>query len=248
MSKFIDSLNRLSRGEHQPIGFGIRKSDSPVPKIQLVVGMDQDSDTGEAAGADAVMLRISGTGNAAESLKSISEALPGVPAGVRLDSGAKAGVKQLDKAGCDFLTFPAAGTPLATIGKDETGRIIEVDSALNDGLIRTLNDIPADAVLVAGEGSLTWQQLMVFQRFSSLLTKPLLASVPAKVTGAELLALWEAGISGVVVESGDGVKKLRQEIDKLDFPPQRRREKSEALLPRTGRETGALDMEEDDDY
>jgi hypothetical protein len=42
----------------------------------------------------------------------------------------------------------------------------------------------------------------------------------------------------VVVEA-DGqnrIKKLRQEIDKLDFPSQRRSDRSDVVLPRGGRE------------
>jgi hypothetical protein len=250
MSDFIDKLNRLSRGEHQPIGFGIRKTDLPASKIQLVAVLSPESDTGGADGADAVVLRISRAGSAAESLKTITDALPGIPAGVWLKGG-KAGMKQLGKAGCDFLVFPAADTPLAAVESGEMSLIVEVEQALNDGLIRTINELPADAVLVDSEekSSLTWRQRMVFQRFADLLTKPLLVLVPEKVTGGELVALWEAGVTAVVVEAGEAgqVKKLRQEIDKSDFPTQQRREKSEALLPPTGKETGRSMEEEDDE-
>jgi len=256
MSSFIDKLNRLSRGEHQPIGFGVKKSDLPGSKIQLVAGLTQESAASSAGSADAVLLRISKAGTAAESLQQVSKALPDIPRGGWLQSSSKAGIKQLLKAGCDFLVFPAAGTPLAMI-EGEAGKILEIEPSLNEGLLRTINELPVDAVLVADEekdDSLTWQQLMLFQRFAGLLMKPLLVSAPAKVTGGELLMLWEAGVSGVVVEAGgqDQIKKLRQEIDKLDFPSQRRREKPEALLPRTGRETSPVTTEEeeedDEDY
>jgi hypothetical protein len=88
---------------------------------------------------------------------------------------------------------------------------------------------------------------MTFQRVAGLINKPLPVSVPKKITVPELLALWEGGISAVVIEAGDEAAMLRQEIDKLEFPSQRRREKSEAILPRTVRDTGTVDMDEDDD-
>jgi len=53
-----------------------------------------------------------------------------------------------------------------------------------------------------------------------------------------------------VVEAGtdaEQIKKLRQEIDKTDFPSQPRREKQSAVLPRTGRETTSGKVEEDDE-
>lgn len=256
MSSFIDKLNRLSRGEHQPIGFGIRQSATPGLKIQLVAGLAQEN-TGSATesiiGADAGILRISKSGTAAESLKELTAAVPDTLWGVRLPGNIRGEIKQLSGAGCDFIIFPA-DTPITVTGNDEMGRILEIEPSLNEGLLRTVNELPVDAVLIVDEekkgNSLTWHQLMLIQRFSDLLIKPLLIQSPAKLTGSELLALWEAGVSGVVVETDgqDRIKKLRQEIDKTDFPSQRRREKSEAVLPRTGRETGTniTEIEEDE--
>jgi hypothetical protein len=251
MSNFIDKLNRLSRGEHQPIGFGAKQSAAPRSKIQLVASLTQEGVDGSSAdsitGIDAGLLRISRPEAITESLQKMIETLPDIPCGVWLQGSIRGGIKQLTGAGCDFIVFPAADTPLTIVEKGEVGRILEVEPSLNEGLLRTVNELPVDAVLIAGEekkeGPLTWQQLMRFQRFADLLTKPLLVSAPAKLAGSELLALWEAGVSGVVVEADTGqaqdrLKKLRQEIDKLDFPSQRRREKPEAILPRTGREMG----------
>jgi len=256
MSSFIDKLNRLSRGEHQPIGFGVRQSSTPGLKIQLVATLTQenkDSSAESITGADAGLLFISKSSTAAETLKGLTTALPDTLWGVRLSGSIRGEIKQLTGAGCDFIVF-STDTPLAVSGNDETGRVLEVEPSLNEGLLRTVSELPVDAVLIAAEDkkqdSLTWQRLMLIQRFSDLLTKPLLVQAAAKLTGNELLALWEAGVSGVVVEADgkDRIKKLRQEIDKVNFPSQRRREKSEAILPRTGRETvkNVTEREEDE--
>jgi hypothetical protein len=90
------------------------------------------------------------------------------------------------------------------------------------------------------------------QRFADLLTKPLLVSIPSNVTANELQALWEAGVAGVIVETGVGqpverVSNLRKVIDKLVFPPQRRREKTEALLPYIGAERDTVAEEEEEE-
>jgi hypothetical protein len=234
MSKFIEKLERLYKGEHQPIGFGIRQSAAPKPKMQIVA-------IGGGEGADAVVI------------DSLEAAAGDTPAGCRLTALNKTEMKQLSKSGCDFIIFPAAGTPLSVIETGETGKIIEVEPSINEGLLRSLNELPADAVLVGGEvkkaDSPDWQQLMVYKRFSDLLNKPLLVMAPAKLTGTELKALWEAGVCGVIVEAGpDQLKKLRQEIDKLDFPPRRGSGKADAVLPRTGGGAAVPAEDDEDDY
>ena len=143
------------------------------------------------------------------------------------------------KAGCDFVVFPAANTPLAILQDDEVGKILEVEVSLSEGLLRAVDELPVDGVLITGEAKrdyfLTWHHLMTFQRFADLLTKPLLVCVPSKVTANELQALWKAGVDGIVVAVGveppaGKLNELRQTIDKLAFPP-RNWAKAEALLP-----------------
>ena len=50
-----------------------------------------------------------------------------------------------------------------------------------------------------------------------------------------------------VKQPQDRLKKLRQVIDKLDFPSPRQREKVEALLPRIGREPDEVATEEEEE-
>jgi len=259
MSKFIDKLNQLFRGEPQPIGFRAKQPASPKPKIQLVASLAQESIeslAGHMAGADAGLLRISKASADAKTLQKVSQALPDIPWGGWLRVSGWGGIKQMTKAGCDFVVFPAANTPLAIIENDEIGKILEIEASLSEGLLRATNELPIDAVLIASEQreghSLTWQHLMLFQRFADLLTKPLLVSIPSKVTAVELQALWEAGVTGVIVEVGveqpqDRLKELRQVIDKLEFTLPRRREKVEPLLPHIGREPSITTTEEEEE-
>jgi len=260
MSRFIDKLNRLSRAEPQPIGFRMTQAAPPTPKIQLVATLAQESVESLAdyvAGADAGLLRISSkTSSGAKSLQKISQLMPDIPWGGWLIGSGLGRIKQITGAGCDFVVFPAGDTPLAILQNDEVGKILEVEASLGEGLLRAVNELPVDAVLIAGEQReghfLTWQHLMLFQRFADLLTKPLLVSVPSNVTAGELQALWEAGADSVVVEvtagqPQDRLKELRQLIDKLAFPSPRRRQKVEPLLPRTGRDTNVVSVEEEEE-
>jgi len=259
MSRFIDKLQRLSRTEAQPIGFRATQPVSPKPKIQLVASLAQENVehlAGHIAGADAGLMRISKLSSGAKALQKMSQAVSDIPWGGWLQVSNPRGIGQMLKAGCDFIVFPATNTPLTLLQNDEAGKILEIEASITEGLLRAINELPVDAVLIAGEQRddyfLTWQHLILFQRFADLLTKPLLVSIPSNMTAGELQTLWEAGVDGVVTQvtveqPQDRLKKLRQEIDKLPPPAPRRREKVEPLLPHISRETRTVTPEEEEE-
>lgn len=259
MSKFIDKLNQVSRAAPQPVGFKTMQPVSSKPKILLVASLAQANVEDLAdyvAGADAGLLPISELSSGVKTLQKISQVVPDIPWGGWLKGSGRGEIKRVVKAGCDFMVFPAANTSLAIFQGDGVGRILEVEASLSEGMLRTVNELPVDAVLVAGEQrkgySLTWHHLMLFKRFADLLTKPLLASVPSNVTTSELQALWEAGVNGVVVEVGVGqpagrLKELRRIVNKLVPPSPRKPGKAEALLPYIGRETNVVTGEEEEE-
>ncbi|MEK7354580.1 MAG: hypothetical protein AABZ77_08760 [Chloroflexota bacterium] len=232
---------------------------SSKPKIQIVAKLAAESAeslAGHLAGADAGFLSLSNLARGAETLQKLSKSQPDIIWGGWLDSGSGAEIKQLTTAGCDFIVFSANKTPVTLMKDDKgTGKILELEASITEGLLRTANELPIDAVIIAGEEkeiqALTWQQLMLFRRFADLLTKPLMVPVPAEVTAAELEALWEAGVTAVVMEieakqPEDRLMKLRQEIDKTEFPS-RRSKRAEALVPRVSQPPGRRAAEEDDD-
>ena len=254
MSRLIDKLNRVSQTVPQPMGFTVAQPVSPKPKLLLIASLTQVNVDGLAdyvAGADGGLLHMHQSSEA-KALQEVSQAISNIPWGVWLRDSGQPEIKQIMKAGCDFVVFPAAKTSLAILQNEAVGRILEVEASLSDGLLRAIDALPVDAVLIADELRedyfLTWHHLVLFQRFANLLTKPLLVSIPSNVTANELQALWEAGVDGVIVEVEAGrVSKLRQAIDKLTFPSQRKRGKAEALLPRIGGEPSTVTMEEEEE-
>ncbi len=259
MSRFIDKLNQVSRVVPQSMGFRRAQPVSAKPKILLIASLAGANVGGLAdyvVGADAGLLHIPKLSSGAKTLREMSQAAPDIPWGGWLKNIDQGGIKKMAKAGCDFVVFPAANTPLALLQNDKIGKILEVESSLSEGLLRAVNELSIDAVLIAaeqeGEYILTWHHLMLFQRFADLLTKSLLASIPSNVTANELQALWEAGVDGVVIEVGDRqptdkLKRLRQVIDKLAFPSQRKRGKTEALLPHISEESSIITEEEEEE-
>lgn len=259
MSTFIDKLNRLSQEATRSIGFRVREPTSPTtPRLQLVISVTESSVSTLAeniAGADAGLLRISSK-SPAKTLQKVSQTMPDIPWGGWLPGSGLEAIKQVTQAGWDFVVFPAINTPLVIPQDNAVGKILEVEASLGEGLLRAVNKLPVDAVLVAGEPaeghSLTWQHLMLFRRLADLLTKPLLVTIPSGVTGAELQALWEAGVNAVVIEvtagqPQDRVKELCQIIDKLILPSPRRRERLEPRLLPVAQEPSLETAEEEED-
>jgi len=259
MSKFIDKLKQVSQVEPQTMGFRAVQKISAKQEMLLVVSLAQPAVSGLAdyvVGADAVILPVPKTGSGVKTLPKVSQAVSGIPWGVWLKDEAKGGINQVTQAGCDFAIFPAANTSLDLLQDDNVGKILQVEASLSDSLLRTIDGLPVDAVLIATEqeekGSLVWHHLMLFRRFASLLTKPLLVFVPSRVTSNELQALWDAGVDCVIVgvEAGqyaEGLKELRQTIDKLVSTSSRRRGKTEALLPYVSRGTDVVTDEEEEE-
>ncbi len=217
--------------------------------VALIVQVEAGHLASDVSGADAGLIKIPKSGLGVKTLKQLCRAASGIPWGGWLAEMGREGVGHLVEAGCDFVVFPAANASLAVLGEEKLGKILEVEPGLDLGLLKAVDDLPIDAVLVAAEGEkggfLTWHHLMLFRRCASLLTKPLLVSVPSGVAGSELQAIWGAGVCGVVVEAGK-IAELRPVIDKL-VPTSARGRKVEPLLPHISGEMGIVSEEEEEE-
>lgn len=255
MSKFINELKRVSGVGLQPMGFRAAQAVPLKPRMLLVATLAEASIERLAdyvAGADAGLVQIPRLSSGAKTVHKICQAMSNIPWGGWLKDIGGEGVKLVVEASCDFVVFPS-DTPLAILHEHKVGKILEVGASLSEGLVKTIDDLPVDAVLVAGEQEkdylLTWRHLMLFRHCADLLTKPLLASVPSGVAASELQALWAAGVVGVVVETQpEGrISELRQIIDKLTFPLPSKRRKAEPLLPYISGEREIVAEEEEEE-
>ncbi len=235
MSKFVDRLKELSRPPSTPMGFGRTNAQAKKHRILLVASLDPDKKSSPAEGADAVVFSVSET-TKETAIKNTLKAAGDVPWGGSVTDGGAATVERLVKADGDFIFFKPETTDLALLKFEKLGKVLDVEPSLADNLVRAINELPADAVYLDVEwkdgSSLTWNELLLFRKFSDLLSKPLLVSVPESTTGKDLVVLWETGVSGVVLPATEKIKALRDEIDKLDFPPQRKAgPRGAAVLP-----------------
>ena len=239
------------------MGFRANRNNQAAPKLVLVAEA-QDTiipETFEAA--DAVVIMPGKTklnGNYFQSINAdLSEKAWGVA-----DGTMRAGAKPPD--GCDFIVFSAL-SPVASLPEDETtGKILQLESSMDDGLIRAVNDLPVDAVVIADSledgPTVTLHRLMILRHVTHLVSVPVIVPVIAGVTAAELKALREAGVDGVLLNAADTAagkaKDIKKLIDALPARPSRKKTKTEALLPRGSAyrepEPEAPDKDDDDDW
>jgi hypothetical protein len=261
MSRLIDKLTRTKKAEPQPMGFMLSKPAVEKPRMQLIAYLSREnldklsalSDT-----ADAVMVEVAKSDDL-DALEKVCQDKDKFIGGGWLKVSGGGTSKKAISAACDFMVFPPA-TAVSLVPRDKTGCILELDPSLSDSLLRTASDLPIDAVMVPGKdaaGPLTLERLMAFQRVAYLVGKPILVSIPAGYSEAEMQALWDMGISAVVVEpagdkSQEKLAELRKVIEKLAPPASKKQDRTRAILPQLQpepetAEEGDGDGEEEED-
>ena len=240
MSKFIEKLKQVFQPTLSPMGFGARKAETARPKLQLSAIL-ANSVTEPLPAADAVIV------NRAKA------ATEGARWGISLKKGDLTEVDKATEAGADFAILPSAGAVLPADRK--IGKVLQISPAITDILLRTVNDLPVDAILLGEDkengAEITWNKLMLCQRFAGMVQKPVLVPVPLAATAPELQLVWETGVSGVVVEVKEptdaaALVTLRERIDSLQYPSRKRKERLTAVLPQVAPAKESEDEEPDE--
>jgi hypothetical protein len=244
MSKLIDKFNKAAQSSPQPMGFRTNRIAPSEPGMILIAaaGIAEIEKSGrDIDNAGAVLLRLDQAKLGDKATRKIIDSLLKIPWGLYLEDTGEADAAAITDAGVDFIVFPPSGRVWTPPEGSKMGRILEVESSLDDGLIRAANSLPVDAVLITDTfeaGSLFWHQLMIYQHMNNLISRPLIVNAPAGVTGTEIKALSEAGVDGIIVDvSGmkEGrLKELREAIAKMPPRLTGKKGRSSATLRRMG--------------
>ena len=250
MSKFTDKLQRIYRSSAPSIGF--RKSAAEAGSLPLLIVADLTKAGVEkakviAGSVDAGVM--SSEGLDAKRFGQLVTAIGDVPLGLFLESADREDIGKFVDSGCDFVVF-GLKTPLEVVKKEGIGKVLSIEPSLDQGLVRTIGELalPIGGVLIAGEeSSVTVERLLICQRFSELLDKPLLVTLGSAVTSSELNSLCESGVSGLVLPDvfpAEAFAELRKMVGNL---PQtvRRKARGAALLPQLSGELEAGVEEEE---
>ena len=245
MSKLVEKLRQVSQGSPQPLGFrgaastATRKG-SPMVLIVALAEGDDGAAPDDKASVDAVLL--------AKAESQVVDALGESLWGVSLNTGTREELTQLKDMGCDFLVFEPATAPSSVLGEEELGKIVEIEPDTADGMLRAIDKLPIDAVLIGGDPTPSVHRLMVCQHVTNLVRKPLIARAPLDVSREALEELRETGVTGLVVHLSARDKKelsrLRETVDSLPAMRKRRKERVEPVLPSPGHEA-TVEEEED---
>ena len=155
--------------------------------------------------------------------------------------------KRYRQAGFDFVIVDPNRAAATALLDEEVGYVMALPPDLSDAEVRALEGFQLDALYVGAiSGTLTVRRQIDLQRYFALTRKPLMASVPAGISSAELQALRDTNVAAVAVEGGDGVEKLRKLIDAL--PPRMRRRDPDRPFAVVPTRAAAAAGEEDDEH
>ncbi len=258
MSKFLDSLEKISVSAPAPLGFGVRREQRP-PGMALIVQISSDHDSVCEGVSDlspeAVLL--SGIDDLA-ALKKIAPGLPSIPWGISPVTVTEDSVNGFKEAGCDMLAFGLADTPVSAINSDEMARVLCLDPSADERQLRAINPLPVDVVLIdvtSQSGTWTLGDLTNITAISSRVNKYILVSISEPPGAKDLKVLRDAGVHGLVVDAGsvsmDSLSKLKSDLQEMPRPQPGRKGRTAAVLPSSvfavDRAPAPEEPDEDDD-
>jgi hypothetical protein len=251
MSKFVDKLQSLSKSSTTPIGFHPSVSELKSPAILLIAGLSgtQVKEAKIVADVNADAGLILSEGPSARIVRQMVEAGGDIPLGIFVKGVSEEKINEFASLGCDFLVFDIK-TATVVLHKEEIGKFLMIEPALDQGFARAINSLEIDGVFISSRSEdsfIAVEHLLVCRRFVELLEKPVIITLPSLVTKAELTSLWQAGADGVVsppAQSVEALAELKKMIGGLPRGARRRRTKADVKLPHYG---GLVASEEDEE-
>lgn len=250
MSKFADKLRRASRSSAPPVGFRPAASESKNPAMLLVASLP-------SKGAKEAEIMANGVVDAgliweqdmsSEQLEQMVKAAGDIPLGMVVSNASKDKLEGLLGLGCDFLVFDIKA-PAEALQDEKISKFLLIEPSLDQGMVKAISSFDLDGVLInrKEESFITVEHLLIYQRFSELLNKPLLVTSPSSVTSAELGALQEVGINAIISPRSQPIEALgrvRGIIDNLPKRTKRWHSKANVMLPHHG---GSVEIEEEEE-
>ncbi len=233
-NRFSEQLEKVIRGASRPMGFG-QHAAAAKPRLFILAEAASIGEGSKLEGIDAVMVP-----GPCQCPTEKSSVLRGCSVG-----------EKAEHTGCDFVVMDLDG---AIVGIDEdTARVLRIDTDLTDAQLRALSGLDAAAVIAeAGLGeSLTFRDLLAVQRLVDFGSRSLLIRLPKVYNKAELQALSDRGIAGVVVDAAKiETAALRKAVEDLE-PKKRGKEKATAIVncptPAAHTEEASPEIEPDED-
>ncbi|MFA5375282.1 MAG: hypothetical protein WC455_05945 [Dehalococcoidia bacterium] len=241
MSKLLEKLEHISKGNSKPLGFAAAAAKSKPVNMVIIAAVDDNDKAAVTAAkeyADAILVNSIAVKNIASK--------SGLPWGAPISE-----LAAIKESGCDFILLNTDDSPIALLQEEKLCRIIEIDPAMPDGLIRATNQLPVDIALISGDTSISMKRLIACQHIANMIGKYLIVRIPLEISGDELREIWEIGMTGVVVPvTGDakkGLAALRQAVDDLPASRRKRSSKTNVSIPQIAPAAPVADEEPDEE-
>ncbi|MFQ5934556.1 MAG: hypothetical protein ACE5KI_07935 [Dehalococcoidia bacterium] len=243
MGKLIDKLEQAARPAPRRLGFAIARDEGQAPSMILIVRLDNSSaklikSTSESA--HTVILQVDQGDRKKTPVKDLAKLPENFPWGLQAEAVQPEAMASLREAGCDYLVFGIEDTPGRVLNEENIGKVLSIDMTLEEQLMRVLEEMPTDAIFIDSEPktNFTVKVLMEYRSVIAYVSKPVLLLAPLDLSDADLTALQNVGVIGLVVEprTADDMKKvtkLRKAIDSLPPRESGEKERVNTLLPHT---------------
>lgn len=244
MSSFRTRLRQTTQSSRgRQMGFAAAAATRPSPQL-LTIAIVEDAAAVPAlieAGAGALI------STSLDSLGALVEAAGDVPVGVRVDATTVADATRAREAGVDFIAFNDGETEAEALLEHEPGRVLLIESDVDEERLRMLAGMRLDAIIVAPPAQpLTVREQLRLRRIADAAGAPLIAPTGEAPTTATLHAWRNAGTLAVLVPGDVAlVTATVAAAEAVPAPqPPRDDERGIALVPSVA--DGAGDLDDDD--
>ncbi len=238
MSKLIQKLEQAINPPPRPLGFAASRDETKAPSMVTIVRSDAANSKLAEGGSDAFDSALFSLGNGtADGLSKLKDE---VVWGLQPSKVDPAEMESLKEAGCDYLVFGIEDTPGAVFNEEGIGKVLAVETTLEEQYMRVLEDTPADAIFITSEpeAEVTVKGLMAYRSVIAYVTKTVLVRASLDTSESDLKALQNLGIAGLVLEvqSAADVKKASKLKEAIVALPPRQpddREAPNTIISRT---------------
>lgn len=256
MSKLIDRLDQISRGSPAALGFTAPTKREHVPQMALLAkgSSTKTSILAKLKDANLDAFVLVDTNQINKGVERALKYLKGSTWGAtvaNLDREASANYKPL---GSDFLVFGIEGTRVDGIEEGDMGRVLRIPPDLDEAILRGLEDLPVDAILLERPEAgtpLALTHMLAIGNVRAATSRYLLLEWDTALTARELEHLRDLGVDGIVLDTEHSSIEMftciRQEINALPKRKPKGEQRATATLPRIAGLTHSSIHHDDDD-
>ena len=228
MSKLIDLISKLGQQSAQPIGFGALTGRVEAAPTMALIGstsvsaLEASLGSGAPGGVGAILLSGDEVKSVLELSKSgaIDDLIWGLSAGPLSTSDLNESIA----AGCDFVLIEP-DSPAGVVGKPDLGTIVATAEPVDrqtGAALRALNVHGSLNTSDVGSNGLNFNALVEIVKVGASVGGVMFLSVNQQTSTADLTAMRDAGVDGLVVPLGD-IELVEQIAESIRDMPARRR-------------------------